>query len=752
MRTMYILRGAPGSGKSTWVKDNNLEPYTLSADSIRLMYQGPVLNEEGSFVISQNNDSRVWKMLYELLEQRMAKGEFVVVDATHYKSNLLNKYKKLISDYRYRAYVVDFTKVPLETMLERNAKRDAYKYVPENVIRKMCAVFENDTEVSSRFNIITPDEAVAKLSENMVFDYNRYAKIVVFGDIHGCYEPLKAYFEGNPFDENTAYIFVGDFLDRGIQNKEVLEFMMSLKDKKNVLMLEGNHEQWIRMYADESGAEILMNQEDERVLKKYVDGDFFRKFNMNKIRNRGFIAKTIPQIADINKKDLRRFCRKFGQMAYVAFRGKEYFICHGGISNLPNLFVSADQLINGTGKYEELETTYESWMKNTPDNVIMIHGHRNVFNIPAKVNDRIYNLCDEIEFGGNLRIAEITESGVEVKLIPNTVFDEALRPVETDIEHLKTKTDNELLRQLNQSNLVRKKLLNGGIVSYNFTRDAFYDRKWNELTCTARGLFVDNATEKVICRSYSKFFNWDEVEATRTEALKKNLVFPVYAYKKENGFLAMVSYNWNDDELLICSKSTNSGDYVGMISEAVDKLGKLAKDAIKAYVKENNCTLVFECVNIEKDPHIIRYDGNHLYLLDIIKNSFATERTQFEEIKAVAGALGLECKELSYIFNTFDELNAFKKEQDRSLDIRYEGWVFEDSNGFMVKYKTRFYKFWKMMRAIKYDMEQGHRLKKNFNTEDDVRVYNVMKDLYMEGRLEKLSILDIQDIYYSKHD
>ena len=39
MRTIYILRGAPGSGKSTWIKENNLEQYTLSADNIRLMYQ-----------------------------------------------------------------------------------------------------------------------------------------------------------------------------------------------------------------------------------------------------------------------------------------------------------------------------------------------------------------------------------------------------------------------------------------------------------------------------------------------------------------------------------------------------------------------------------------------------------------------------------------------------------------------------------------------------------------------------------------
>ena len=44
----------------------------------------------------------------------------------------------------------------------------------------------------------------------------------------------------------------------------------------------------------------------------------------------------------------------------------------------------------------------------------------------------------------------------------------------------------------------------------------------------------------------------DKSESWKSEQLKKILVFPVTAYKKENGFLALISYNWNTDELLIC--------------------------------------------------------------------------------------------------------------------------------------------------------------------------------------------------------
>ncbi len=74
MRNLFILRVAPASCKSTWIKENELEPYTISTDSLRLMYQSPVTTVEGERVISQNNDKEVWNLLTELLERRMEKG------------------------------------------------------------------------------------------------------------------------------------------------------------------------------------------------------------------------------------------------------------------------------------------------------------------------------------------------------------------------------------------------------------------------------------------------------------------------------------------------------------------------------------------------------------------------------------------------------------------------------------------------------------------------------------------------------
>ena len=114
MRTLLLLRGAPGSGKSAWVSENGLKPYTLSPDDIRLMYQSPLLGTDGTCRISGENDDAVWKTLRRMLKSRMKRGDFTVVDATNSRTSELNQYKELCSEFRYRAYCVDFTNVPVE--------------------------------------------------------------------------------------------------------------------------------------------------------------------------------------------------------------------------------------------------------------------------------------------------------------------------------------------------------------------------------------------------------------------------------------------------------------------------------------------------------------------------------------------------------------------------------------------------------------------------------------------------------------
>ena len=49
MRTLLILRGAPGAGKSTWVKEHHLEQYTLCPDDLRVLCSSIDMKADGTF-------------------------------------------------------------------------------------------------------------------------------------------------------------------------------------------------------------------------------------------------------------------------------------------------------------------------------------------------------------------------------------------------------------------------------------------------------------------------------------------------------------------------------------------------------------------------------------------------------------------------------------------------------------------------------------------------------------------------------
>ena len=52
MKKLLLLRGAPASGKSTFIKANNLEPYVISSDNLRLMVAGLSMDLDGNMKTS----------------------------------------------------------------------------------------------------------------------------------------------------------------------------------------------------------------------------------------------------------------------------------------------------------------------------------------------------------------------------------------------------------------------------------------------------------------------------------------------------------------------------------------------------------------------------------------------------------------------------------------------------------------------------------------------------------------------------
>jgi len=69
------------------------------------------------------------------------------------------------------------------------------------------------------------------------------APLNILGDIHGQFSDLLHYFEMGKVEE-SSYLFLGDYVDRGKQSLEVMILLLALKVKRpeNMFLLRGNHE------------------------------------------------------------------------------------------------------------------------------------------------------------------------------------------------------------------------------------------------------------------------------------------------------------------------------------------------------------------------------------------------------------------------------------------------------------------------------------------------------------------------------
>lgn len=682
MRTLLLMRGAPGSGKTSWVKEHHLEDYTLSPDDIRVLCSSTELQPTGEFKISQDrdNEKQVWDILFKLLEYRMSKGEFTVIDATCSKTKDIQQYKDLASQYRYRMFIVDFTDIPLDVCLKQNKMRPEVKQVPQKAIENIYARFATQ-RIPGGVQVIKRDGFDALLERPI--DLSEYRKVVFIGDIHGCYDTLMQYDDfKNGLQDDVEYIFLGDYLDRGNQNAEVLKWLSSIKDKPNVCLLEGNHERHIR---DWGNGVPSVSQEFEKKTKAQLEN------------------------ANIDRKEARELYRKCRQFSHFTYNGLEILACHGGIPNLSTnlLYLPTDKFIHGVGNYNDYLTISESWMGQTKPNQYLVHGHRNTEGSECRIADRVFNLEGRVEFGGKLRIVELSND-----LRWDVIELDDCQPVDENliVEERKVDTVEEAIAYLRNNRFVQEKVLGDGISSFNFTREAFYKGNWNKQTILARGLFLDTINNKIMARSYEKFFKINEVRETELASLKQRLKFPVQAYVKENGFLAIVSYDYNKDDLFIASKSTNKGNYVEYIKKQLepykDKLLEQLRTHYNFGLMTGNGSLsyVFECIDIENDPHIIKYDSSKIVLLDVILNDLSFATYSYEDLKIAAQLIGCPVKEKAFELKDWDEFRSlYNQAQDEEYKYKgnyIEGFVFVDANGFMTKCKTGYYNLWKKLRGV----------------------------------------------------
>lgn len=342
MKKLLILNGLMGSGKSTFIKENKLEDFTLSSDELRIKMAGFDMSENG-LVISQKKDRQVWAVLYTMLETRMEMGLFTVIDAMHLRTRDFKKYKELADLYGYEIYVKRFDNVALEELLERNKNRESYKQIPEDVIIKKYEVFVNQV-LPEYVTVIDNIEELYSQPENL----DNYNNIKCIGDIHNNADKLEPITEEIKNNQGTLYIFTGDIFDRGEKPYETMLLVCKLLELDNVRFIQGNHERHVRNYV--YGTNNYSNQ--------------FKNTTLDKILEKTQDTTVLNDLVD-----------RLEEFVYFRFRGNTYFICHAGVGALPKnmLYLAGQNCEYGTGDYgTEVDMLWEKNMSG----ITQVHGHR----------------------------------------------------------------------------------------------------------------------------------------------------------------------------------------------------------------------------------------------------------------------------------------------------------------------------------------------------------------------------------------
>jgi predicted kinase len=133
MATLTITRGLPGSGKTTWAKEQPRLVRVNRDDMRRMLHGGRVDDPE----LRGRAERHVTAAHHAAVEGLLRAGADVVCDDTNLRSRVVREFAELAARCGAHFAVRDFTDVPVEECIRRDALRTGDGHVGEDVIRSM---------------------------------------------------------------------------------------------------------------------------------------------------------------------------------------------------------------------------------------------------------------------------------------------------------------------------------------------------------------------------------------------------------------------------------------------------------------------------------------------------------------------------------------------------------------------------------------------------------------------------------------
>ncbi len=141
MRTLYVLSGLPGSGKTTWAEDfkkTHKEPtFIIASDDIRV--------ELGGYPQYFKEEAKVWELFYSRMNEPLIYNDVnVIMDSTC----LEDRFRKMVLEKakNFDRKVLVFFNISPSICKARNESRESDRRVKESAMDMMIENFHYPSE------------------------------------------------------------------------------------------------------------------------------------------------------------------------------------------------------------------------------------------------------------------------------------------------------------------------------------------------------------------------------------------------------------------------------------------------------------------------------------------------------------------------------------------------------------------------------------------------------------------------------
>jgi predicted kinase len=395
MRTFFIVRGAPGIGKSTFLSLYQARGQVVSLDGIRDVFAMPIPDWDGvpGRSICGDTEGTISRVLESALRSRFEQGGDVFFDATNPELQQFKHLADMSRAYGYQVAVIDMQGNATDDMiLAQNAKRaGSVTYVPEeDVLRISTRVREGTREcrryagrgmwVSAQWE--ERDCGLHLVNLDAMRDFvrstidGRYVKtitpkagerVVIVGSAYGGAQPLSATlmeaWDATKDARAVTWVFLGDALASSphvTQAWKILKYFetQAKQHGHTVIFLEGIDETILR--------EILTRAASSHAFpdaREVIDA----------------ITRTGTQ-----KRDLLRHLNNLTCALTIHTESGTCYVTTGGTANQDRT-LTALECTNGandrTSTYRR-KTNYEDYPEPLSEaaaraDITIIHGHRN---------------------------------------------------------------------------------------------------------------------------------------------------------------------------------------------------------------------------------------------------------------------------------------------------------------------------------------------------------------------------------------